>query len=80
MVIYLGAAFLTYLVVPFGIIVLRDTVKTGFLYLDFVYLTLAWAWLLSPVLVIWCDVALVLEAVRERRMRRAAQVAMIKTP
>lgn len=73
LVLYVGAALLTYIVIPFGIIVLRDTVKTGFLYLDFNYLTITWAWLLSPALIIWCDAALVVEAVRERRSRGAAQ-------
>ncbi|HEY6937116.1 MAG TPA: hypothetical protein VI424_08180, partial [Terriglobales bacterium] len=58
LVLYVGAALLTYIVIPFGIIVLRDTVKTGFLYLDFNYLTITWAWLLSPALIIWCDAAL----------------------
>lgn len=72
MVLYVGAAALIYLVVPFGLIVLRDTIKTGFFRLDFVALTLTLAWILSPPLVIWCNVALVAEAVRERRTRRAA--------
>lgn len=80
MVLYVGAAALTYLVVPFGMIALRDTIKTGFFRLDFVAVTLTLAWILSPPLVIWCDVALVLEAVRERRARHAAQAAIIEIP
>ena len=75
-VLYVGAALLTYLVVPFGMVALRETIKTGFFPFDFVAVTLTLAWLLSPALVIWCDVALVVEAVRERRTRRSAQAAM----
>lgn len=78
LVIYLGAAFLTYMVVPFGVIALRDTLKMGFLYFRFYYLTITLAWLLSPALVIWCDAALVLEAVRERRTRQACQPEAMK--
>lgn len=76
LVLYVGIALLTYLVVPFGIVALRETIETGFFPLDFVALTLSLAWMLSLPLVIWCDVALAVEAVKERRSRRATQAAI----
>jgi hypothetical protein len=70
---------LTYLIVPFGMIALRDTIRTRFFPLDFVGLTLTLMWILSPPLVICCAVVLIVEAVRERRTRRAADAATMQT-
>jgi hypothetical protein len=79
LVLYVGIVLLTYLIVPFGMIALRETIRTSLFPLDFVGLTLTLMWILSPPLVICCDVVLIVEAVRQRRTRRAAQGPIINT-
>jgi hypothetical protein len=54
-------------IVPMGGLFLLGAVKGETLGLDFYSRGLAFAWMLSPILLIWCNVALVVEARRERR-------------
>jgi hypothetical protein len=70
--LYLGAPLLCIWVVPFAGVYWWETIK-GHNYppLDVRALSLFFAWLLSPILLIWCNAALLVEAVKERRARTA---------
>lgn len=59
-------------IVPLGGLFLLGAVKGKALGGDFNSRGLALAWRLSPILLIWCNVALVIEARRERRARQPA--------
>ena len=56
-------------IVPMGGLFLLGAVKGETLGIDFSSRGLALAWMLSPILLIWCNVALVVEARKERRAR-----------
>jgi hypothetical protein len=56
-------------IIPMGGLFLLGAVKGETLCVDFFSRGLAFAWMLSPVLLVWCSVALVVEARKERRAR-----------
>jgi hypothetical protein len=66
------APLLSIWIVPWGALFLVAAAKGGTLGLDFNSRGLAAAWMLAPILLIWCNVALVLEARKERRARQHA--------
>jgi len=56
--------------VPIGTMSLWETAKGEPFPHDLLRLAIASSWMLSPILLIWCNAALVAEAIRERRSRR----------
>jgi uncharacterized membrane protein len=66
---------LVFWVVPYSCVVWWETLKgLNHLYRAPVFIFIVYlAWLLSPVLVIWCNAVLVLEARRERHNRAASK-------
>jgi len=69
-VLYLAAPMVSVWVVPFGAVNWWETLQgLNRPPLDVFGLSLSFAWLISPILLLWCNAALVLEAVKERRTR-----------
>jgi hypothetical protein len=64
-----AAPLLSAWVVPLGVIMLVGTVRGDPFPHDFLGVSLTLAWILSPILLLWCDATLVAEAVKERRTR-----------
>ena len=65
-----AAPLLSVWIVPIGIMVLVKTVRGEPWPHDFIGVVFELAWTLSPILLIWCNAALVIEAVKERCARR----------
>jgi len=63
------APLLAVWIVPMGGLFLLGAVKGENLGLDFFSRGLAFAWMLSPILLVWCIAALAVEARKERRAR-----------
>jgi hypothetical protein len=68
---WLGALLLSLAVLPIGIRILFDGVRTLRSYHDYRVLGVISLWVVSFSLVTWCDIALLLEAVGKRWQRRA---------
>jgi hypothetical protein len=68
---WVGAFSLSLAVLPIGVSVLFDAVKTLRSYHDYDVLGVISLWVVSFLLVTWCDAALVIEAVGMGRERRA---------
>lgn len=64
-----AAPLLCVWIVPMGGLFLVAAIKGEPLPHDFFGLGLILAWLLAPILLVWCVAALVVEAVKERRSR-----------
>jgi hypothetical protein len=69
LLLFVAAPLLSAWVVPLGVIMLVGTARGDPFPHDFLGVILTFAWILSPMLLIWCDTALVVEAVKERRAR-----------
>jgi hypothetical protein len=54
-------------VIPVGFVILWETLGVEPGRHDPLFLALTTSWMLSPILLLWCDVALIVEARRERR-------------
>jgi hypothetical protein len=65
-----GALYLSFWVLPYGIGILFGTVRTLRQYHDLIRLGVTSLWVVSILLVGWCDAALVIDAVKRRRARR----------
>ena len=61
------ALLLSFWMLPIGIGILFDTARNLHRYHDFVLLGVTFLWVLSSLLVGWCDAALVIEAVKLKR-------------
>ena len=73
--LYVAVPLMSVWVVPLGVLTLVATATGERPPYDVFGLSLALAWTLSPVLLIWCNAALVVEAVKDRRARRDAPAA-----
>ncbi|HVO82532.1 MAG TPA: hypothetical protein VMT28_17515 [Terriglobales bacterium] len=65
-----GALYLSFWVFFYGVWLLFDVIRNLRRYHDCVRLGIASLWLASIFLIGWCDVALVIEAVERKRVRR----------
>ena len=57
-------------VIPFGCMVFWETLRGNPGRHDLLFLAITLSWMLSPILLLWCDTAILVEARRERRKRR----------
>jgi len=68
--IWLSAAFLTLIMVPMSVVLIPEALKTP-LNRHYSFSLLMFAlWVLSPLLITWCDLELLIDAVGTRRERR----------
>ena len=68
-----GALFLTITVLPIGFGILFESFRTLRSHPDFNMLGMTLLWVVSFLLVMWCDIALVIEGVRLGRARQAGR-------
>jgi hypothetical protein len=70
LVLSVVAPLLSVWVIPVGFVVLWEMLGAKPGRHDLLFLAITSSWMLSPILLLWCDTALLAEAIRERRERR----------
>jgi hypothetical protein len=70
LVLSVVAPLISVWVIPVGFMILWETLRGEPGRHDLLFLAITSSWMLSPILLLWCDTALLVEARRERRERR----------
>jgi uncharacterized membrane protein len=70
LVLSVVAPLISVWVIPVGFMILWETLRGEPGRHDLLFLAITLSWMLSPILLLWCDTALLVETRRERRERR----------